>query len=246
MTSPSYAADGTLVVENGYSAEGQVFVDLGALVVPELPSVAKAKAVLFDILQDFPFTDEASLAHAIALMVLPLVRLMIDGPTPLHMIDAPTAGTGKGLLVDVILEAMSGGSISRFAPVTDDQEMRKRITAVLLAGRQFVLMDNLAGRIDSPSLAAALTAPVWEDRILGHSRVASIPNTQVWVATANNPSLSAELARRCVHVRLDAGEERPWERTDFRLPRPSWSRRPSPWRNRRRGPGPCEGVDRRR
>jgi hypothetical protein len=218
VTSPCFAADGTLVVENGYSAEGQVFVDLGALVVPDLPSVAKAKAVLFDILQDFPFTDEASLAHAIALMVLPLVRLMIDGPTPLHMVDAPTAGTGKGLLVDVLLEAMSGGSIARFAPVTDDQEMRKRITAVLLAGRQFVLMDNLAGRIDSPSLAAALTAPVWEDRVLGHSRVVTIPNTPVWLAAANNPSLSAELARRCVHIRLDAGEERPWERTDFRYP----------------------------
>ena len=143
---------------------------------------------------------------------------MIDGPTPLHLIGASTAGTGKNLLIDVILQAITGGSIARFAPATDDQEMRKRITAILLAGRQVVLLDNLAGRIDSPSLAAVLTAPTWEDRVLGHSRVVSLPNTAIWAATANNPSLSAELARRCVHVRLDAGEERPWERTGFRYP----------------------------
>lgn len=218
VTSPCFVADGTLISENGYSVEGQVFVDLGSLVIPELPSLSEAKVAVFEILQDFRFADEASLAHAIALMVLPLVRLMIDGATPLHMVGASTAGTGKNLLLDVILQAITGGSVARFAPATDDQEMRKRITSILLAGRQAVVLDNLAGRIDSPSLAAAMTSITWEDRVLGHSRIVTMPNSPVWTATANNPSLSAELARRCVHIRLDAGEERPWQRTGFRHP----------------------------
>jgi hypothetical protein len=38
----------------------------------------------------------------------------------------------------------------------------------------------------------------------------------VWVATANNPAMSRELARRCVRVRLDAKVERPWLRGGFR------------------------------
>ena len=113
--------------------------------------MSAAKAVLFDLLQDFRFADEASLAHAIALMVLPLVRLMIDGPTPLHLIGASTAGTGKNLLIDVILQAITGGSIARFAPATDDQEMRKRITAILLG--------RTPGRVTGQPWPGASTPP---------------------------------------------------------------------------------------
>lgn len=55
--------------------------------------------------------------------------------------------------------------------------------------------------------------------MLGHSRMAVLPVTCVWLATANNPSLSLELARRTVSIRLDPGLERPWQREGFKHPR---------------------------
>ena len=39
-----------------------------------------------------------------------------------------------------------------------------------------------------------------------------------WLASGNNPSLSRELARRTVVIKLDANVERPWQRTGFRIP----------------------------
>ena len=101
----------------------------------------------------------------------------------------------------------------------DEDEWRKRITAKLLQGPQFILIDNIRSRLDSAALSAALTSEIWEDRVLGHSRTAAIPMACVWLATANNPGLSLEVARRTVAIRLDSGVEKPWQRQGFRHPK---------------------------
>jgi len=49
-----------------------------------------------ELLGDFPFVDEASRAHTLALMLEPFVRPLIKGPTPLYLIDAPTRGGPGG------------------------------------------------------------------------------------------------------------------------------------------------------
>jgi putative DNA primase/helicase len=46
----------------------------------------------------------------------------------------------------------------------------------------------------------------------------TFPVTTVWAATSNNASLTLELARRSVRMRLDTSTERPWQRTGFRHP----------------------------
>ncbi|OYD80120.1 hypothetical protein CHT98_32935 (plasmid) [Azospirillum brasilense] len=99
-----------------------------------------------------------------------------------------------------------------------EDEWGKLITAKLRASAQLILIDNLRGRLDSSKLAAAITSPVWEDRILGLSEMVRIPVRAIWVATGNNPGLSNEMARRTVRIRLDARRDRPWERREFRHP----------------------------
>jgi putative DNA primase/helicase len=63
-----------------------------------------------------------------------------------------------------------------------------------------------------------LTTTEWEDRPLGVTDMIRVPNRAVWVATANNVTLSNELTRRSVSIRIDANVERPFERTGFRHP----------------------------
>jgi hypothetical protein len=48
----------------------------------------------------------------------------------------------------------------------DNDEWRKTITSILLAGKSHVLFDNISGKLTSSDLAAAITAPMWEDRVL--------------------------------------------------------------------------------
>jgi hypothetical protein len=100
----------------------------------------------------------------------------------------------------------------------DDDEWRKRVTAKLRQIPAIVLIDNLRARLDSSAVAAVLTAPFWEDRILGASEMARLPIRCLWIATGNNPEFSNEMARRLLRIRLDPHEERPWQRTGFRHP----------------------------
>jgi hypothetical protein len=94
------------------------------------------------------------------------------------------------------------------------------ITAELLKGRPIVLLDNADDRkkLHFPSLASVLTAVRWTDRLLGESKMASLPNHGLWMMTGNNPHLDLELTRRCIRVRIDPRLDRPWKRTEFRHP----------------------------
>jgi hypothetical protein len=158
------------------------------------------------------------MAHCVALLLLGFVRSMIDGPTPLHLIEKPTPGTGATLMVDSISTILTGSGVSVMTEGRDDEEWRKRVTAKLRQVPSILLIDNLRSKLDSSAVAAALTAPFWEDRILGASEMARLPIRCVWIATGNNPEFSNEMARRLVRIRLDAHLERPWQRAEFRHP----------------------------
>ncbi len=65
-------------------------------------------------------------------------------------------------------------------------------------------------------MASALTSPIWLDRLMGLSQMANVRNNAIWTATANNPTLSDEIERRCIYIHLDPKTEKPENRTGFR------------------------------
>ena len=104
VEAPLLLPSGELLVREGYDAESRVFLRLNGLASKLRTDMTLKEALgwlVEDLLVDFPFADDASLAHALCLLLQPFVRLLIDGPTPLFLIDAPARGTGKGLLADV-------------------------------------------------------------------------------------------------------------------------------------------------
>ena len=121
-------------------------------------------------------------------------------------------------MVDAISTILTGTGTLVMTESRDDEEWRKRITAKLRQIPTIVLIDNLRSKLDSSALAAALTAPFWEDRILGVSETIRLPIRCVWIATGNNPEFSNEMARRQVRIRLDARVDQPWRREGFRHP----------------------------
>ena len=213
---------GAVVRDDGYHRTLKAFVDLGGVnvQVPESPSEREMKAakalILDDLFGDFPFADESSRVHALQLALLPYVRHLISGPTPLHMISAPVRGTGKSLLISLISIVATGEYPESMTEGKDDEEWRKRITATLLNSPSFVIMDNINNKLDSGSLASVLTTTMWVDRLMGHSKVARLPNSAIWCATANNPSLSDEIERRCLYIHLDPATDTPEGRRGFK------------------------------
>jgi hypothetical protein len=217
VSAPVFASDGTLQTQPGYqSSTCTYYVPADGLAIPpvsEHPSsedVTRARDIIKgEMLVDFPFTSDADLAHAVGLLLLPFVRRLIGGPTPLHLIEKPSPGTGAGLLCEVLAYPALGRSIPIMTEARDEEEWRKRITAKLMDGPTILLIDNLGARLDSQALAAAITSSTWEDRIMGVSEMVRLPVNCAWVATGNNPSLSSEMARRAIRIRLDAKMDRP-------------------------------------
>ena len=214
---PIVTPDGDVIAEPGHQPETGLFYydPIGAAVpaVPETPTqdhLARAVALLCDEwLTDFPFVGDASLANTLAMVLTPLVREMIDGPTPLHAIDAPMAGTGKSFLAQTTGIIARGAEPAAMAEPRDGEEFRKRVTALLIAGATLILIDNVKSELAAAELPAVLTAPWWEDRVLGASRIVRVPNRALWIVTGNNLRIDFDLARRTVPIRLDPKVDRP-------------------------------------
>jgi hypothetical protein len=188
---------------------------------PTREQIASARALLVDeLLVDFPFVRDSDRAHAIAAILLPFLRRMIAGLAPIHLIEAPTQGSGKGLLASLISIVSTGlAAEGRTVPENED-EVRKMITAELVTGRPIILLDNLSEKrvLESPALASVVTVPYWTDRLLGESEMLHLRNNALWLMTGNNPRLSAELSRRCIRLRIDPRIDMPWLRGGFRHP----------------------------
>lgn len=232
--SPRFLPDGSLILRPGYHAAGHIFYaptpDLIGLEVPARVTDedldAARSLILDDLLVDFPFANQASRANAFALFLLPFARLLIDGPTPDHHIEASTEGTGKGLLAQACLMPSIGSDPALTTPKEDDAEWRKLLTTVFMRGASYLILDNMANvvdpftgdsrLVDSPSLASALTGTRWVDRKLGGNTEVNVLIRAVFASTGNNVEWSRELRRRLAPIQLLTPCEDPSSRTDFR------------------------------
>jgi hypothetical protein len=224
---PVFANGCELINGLGYDNVTGLYLDWPAdLKIPSVPKEpssadkARARALIIDeVLGDFPFVSDADRANAAATLLERFALPLIGWRTPLRLFDKPSPGSGATLLVDVIARVVTGRPARIMTQGRDDEELRKRITSQLMAGAAVLCIDNIRGKLDSASLSAAITADVWEDRVMGRSEIASLPVRCTWIATGNNIQTSNEIARRSVHVRLDPKSERPWQRDGFRHPR---------------------------
>jgi hypothetical protein len=225
--SPLIRPDGSLLSTPGYDlATGVYYARSRSLRMPDIPEqpsendVTAAVELLEELLEGFPFVDSASKANAYAMLLTPVIRRAIAGNVPIALVDAPQAGTGKSLLAEVTALIHSGSEASmQPAPARGDEaEWRKLLGAVLSRGNALTIFDNVDHRLQSASLALAVTASSWTDRILGQSKTVTLPVRCTWIVTGNNLQLGGDLPRRCYWIRLDAATSRPWQRTGFRHP----------------------------
>lgn len=223
---PLLRADGSIVSSEGYHAASGLYLDpIGPplqLTVPERPTVDDARAAaaaLLEVLDGFPFADATHRANALALLLTLPLRELVEGPVPLFAVDAPTAGSGKSLLVRVACTLATGRPAPAMPEPGSDDEWRKRILALLLGGSDIAFLDNLEKPLRNGHLAGVLTAwPDWSDRVLGKSETPPLPHRAVWFATGNNLDVRGDLTRRAVWVRIDPRVARPDERADFNHP----------------------------
>jgi Bifunctional DNA primase/polymerase, N-terminal len=222
---PFFRPDGTVVKEAGYDAATRLYYvpthEGFSVDVPDEPTdeqLAAAVKLLDEGLGDFPYSSDAAAANTLGLVLTPIMRNVIEGPTPLALVDKPTPGTGGSLLAEVVSLIATGSPAGMMSAPREDEECRKQITSALMRGNLVITLDNVDGVLHAPSLSRALTSEVWEDRILGRSEMIRVPQKASWIASGNNILVGGDLPRRCYWIRLDAHVERPWEREGFKHP----------------------------
>jgi hypothetical protein len=225
VEAPIMRPDGTIFDTPGYDPQTRLYyrpvAGFDVPPIPDAPTAADTRAaikLLDEAVGEFPYEDGASAANTLGLMLTPLVRQAVSGPVPLALIDKPQAGTGGSLLAETIAVISSGHTAEMLGAPRDEEEWRKQITAKLATGATMVTVDNVEGALYAPSLARALTARTWTDRVLGRSETVTVSQRATWIATGNNIQLRGDLPRRCYRIRLDAREARPWQRENFRHP----------------------------
>ena len=223
IETPTLRWDGSILADPGWDEDtGLLYEPMPGIEWPTIPDqptnddVRDAVAALVDPVRDFPFVASTDRAAYVAAVLTIVARDMIDGPTPMFPIRAPTPGTGKTLLAEVIGLIGTGREPPAMTMTYENEELRKRITSLAMEGTSLVLLDNLSGSLGSDALAAALTKTEWEDRILGASQMVRVPLRAVWLASGNNLGFRRTLGRRVVPIDLDAGIETPEDRTGFK------------------------------
>ena len=151
IETPRFLPSGRLIEKPGYYREARLIYRPSRALkldpIPERPTVDEVDAakslIVDDLFRDFPFENEASLANAVAALLLPFVRMLIDGPTPLHLFEASTEGTGKGKLAKLCAYPALGKVPSSTPQKEDEAEWRKALTTALMAGSSHIFIDNM-------------------------------------------------------------------------------------------------------
>src|SRR5262249_58812975 len=101
-----------------------------------------ARDAILEVVVDFPFERPVHQAAWLAALLTPLARFAFIGPAPLFLVDSNTRGAGKGLLLDCISRIATGERFTIAAYTSDEDELRKRITSLALAGDRLGLFHN--------------------------------------------------------------------------------------------------------
>ena len=226
VRAPTLRADGSLLDRDGYDARSGLLADFDPAAFPPIPTAPTradalaALALLRDALREFPFSSAESAAAAIAILITALVRQSLPA-APAAGITASTAGTGKTELASGMIGQIAiGVAPSCVSPPGDEEETRKALLGMLVAGDPIVVIDNASRPIESDALCTAITEPRLTGRWLGGNASVSASTATAWIITGNALEIVGDLCTRFLMIELDAMLERPdernFERGDFR------------------------------
>ncbi len=211
---PTLRRDGSVLDMPGYDALTGILYDPGGIAFPPVPAEptrADAEAALArigELLDEYPFTNEAARSVAVSAILTGLVRRAVDH-APMHAFTAPTAGSGKSNLVDVAAVFATGHEAPVIAASRSDEELEKRLGSLLLAGDVMVSFDNCDHPLRGSLLNQVLTQSMVKVRILGKSETHTVISNALVCATGNNLVVEGDLTRRTVLCGLDPAVERP-------------------------------------
>lgn len=214
ISTPTMRPDGSLLRDQGYDdVTGLLLVEPPPMPpIPDQPTredALKALALIEGLIVGFPFVSDVDRAVALSGIITPVVRGAFP-VTPMHASRAPTAGSGKSFLWDIVAAISIGQLMPVMSTGPDVAELEKRLGAAMMTGQPLISIDNITGNLDGASLCQFIERPVVEVRVLGRTEQVKIEarGTSMY-STGNNFVVVGDLCRRVITVNLDPAVERP-------------------------------------
>jgi hypothetical protein len=163
-----------------------------------------------EVFAEFPFRDAVDSHAAVGALLTALVRQAID-VAPAFLYTAPQQSSGKTELMKLTGRVVEGTAPAMNQWSLQVEERQKVIFSALLAGRQYLMFDNLrdGAKLDCPIIAQLVTTGVLEGRKLGASEMKQLLAAVFLAFSGNNVTLADDMSSRVIEVYLDAGMERP-------------------------------------
>jgi hypothetical protein len=225
VETPTLRPDGKIVQTPGYDRSTKYLYMPGE----SFPEVFDDRATqenarwafqfLSECFEDFPYVSAAHRSVPIAAILTLVARPAILGSIPAVLFDASTRGSGKTLQTDAIATITTGRGAPRMNYTSDDVELEKILAGYALRGSSFICLDNIPGMrpFGGGPMDRVITArDDVELRILGATKIVTLPWRALIMATGNNISFHGDTSRRVIMARLEPTEEKPEQRTKFK------------------------------
>jgi hypothetical protein len=133
---------------------------------------------------------------------------------PAFFVTAGQRGGGKTTLVNMITLAALGRRAAAAGWSGNSEERKKALFSYLRQSVACIAWDNISrgSAISCPHIEAALTASDISDRVLGVSRVETVPSTTVQIFTGNSIMPRGDMASRSLMLALNVNRPDPENR----------------------------------
>ena len=198
------ASSDVAILGRGYHPE------LGGLLIvagdtpPQVPVGEAAKALLW-LLEEFSFQSDGDRARAVAAFITPALRIggFLRGNIPVDVAEADLSQAGKGHRHNMVSALYNEGAYIVTARNGGVGSLDESFASALIAGRPFVTLDNLRGKLNSQHLEAFLTWPgLFPARIPNRGEAQVDPKRFVLQASSNGLEATCDLANRASICRI--------------------------------------------
>jgi hypothetical protein len=192
--------EGKLVEIAGFDLQSGILAG-GCRTVDATPP--EAKKLLFSILQDFRFNQPADRARALAAIVSPTLVFggLMKGRAPVDLGEADKSQTGKGYRLKVTAAIYAQGVKTITQRKGGVGSLEESLQTAILRGNNFICIDNVRGKLDSPLFESLLTEETVEARSLHRTQEIDVTRT-IFQITSNKAELTKDMANRTSCVKL--------------------------------------------
>jgi len=198
----------------------------------EMPA-EEAVTFLANLTAAFPMPgrDERGVSQALSVFIAALLTpftlgmLEREDLIPMFLFCANRQGSGKSLLVKIILWALYGKASSILFG-KDEDELRKLLDTEALANEAYLFFDNTKRRLASPAMDMWVTQPSWKGRRMGGQMGFEVPKQSVIYISANHPNVDRDADRRTLFCELFTEQVDISSRTFDRVINDAWLKRP--------------------